>query len=322
MRCPCTAWAPPIFKEVKNMNFNFDNVDELNDSIFESLFGENEDREPVALYMRYSSDNQTENSIKYQRAALRSYCLNHNMRIVREYADRERTGKNDKRLEFQRLIEDAQKKPRWKKVLVYKLNRYFRNAKSAIAYDDVFADHGIEVISVTQQIDNSPSGRLMRHIFYVFDEFQSDLIAEHTHMGMMSKASEASHCGGKPPLGYDIDNKRLVINEQEAEIVHMIFKCIDNGCSYVQTAKLLNEKGYRTKQGKPFTKNSFDLILSQEKYIGVFTWNKTRQRKSNDTRNSHAQKLEDEQIRVENAIPAIIDRDLFDRVQQKRDSRV
>ena len=61
------------------MYLDNENIEDLNENISDVLLSEAENWEPVVLYMRYSSDNQTENSIKYQRAALRAYCINHNI---------------------------------------------------------------------------------------------------------------------------------------------------------------------------------------------------------------------------------------------------
>ena len=274
-------------------------------------------------YFRFSSENQTENSIAYQRAAALTYCAGRDIELVDEYVDEARTATNDKRPAFQRLMKDAVEHPEWDMVIVYDYSRFARNSGDALKYTSLLEDVGIELASITQTFDNSNEGFLMKGLTHLLNEYYSRNNSKHTHAGMKEKALVASHCGGKPPLGYDVDaNHKLIVNEYEAEIVRMIFNYVDTDVSYAKMAKILNEEGYRTKKGKPFNKNSFDSILSQEKYIGVYSWNKTRKKKSDHTRNSHAKKPLEEQIRIENAIPAIIDRELFDRVQQKRDTRV
>lgn len=306
---------------MKSLNLDLYNDPEFTEAT-EELYRDDEQKEPVVLYMRYSSDNQTENSIRSQRAALRTYCITRNLYIMNEYVDRARTGRNANRDAFQTLIEDAKKNPPWKKVLVFMFNRYFRNSAEAQHYDDLLSGYGVKVVSITQDTDDTPIGKMLRRLFYVLDEYQSDIIATHTYNGMLSTASKGTHCGGIPPLGYDVDaNKKLVINAVEADLVRKIFAMTDLGYSYQRMAKYLNESGYHTKVGKPFTKNSFDNILHQEKYVGIYKWNQTQKRKSNDTRNSHEHKPLEEQIRIEDGCPAIVDKALFERVQKRLSSR-
>ena len=107
-----------------------------------------DEQEPVCIYMRYSSDGQKENSIDYQRKNNISFCVMKNYRVVNEYIDRACTGTNTRREGFQKLVEDAQNHPEWKKILVYKYNRIFRNDTEATYYRDFFRDLGIEIVSV------------------------------------------------------------------------------------------------------------------------------------------------------------------------------
>lgn len=276
----------------------------------------------VAAYMRYSSNNQDEASIAYQRSAILTYAFNKGYFVSVEYIDEARTGTNDRREGFQQMISDANEKPDWTKILVYDFSRFARNSKDANNYIADLEDLNIELISVTQEIDNgSGEGMLMRGIINLLNEYYSRNLAKHTHAGLKLKASKAKHCGGTPPLGYDILNDRLVINEHEAEIVRLIFDMYENMFSYSQMAKELNNKGYTNKQKKPFTTNSFFSVLHQEKYIGTYTWNKATRKNNKGKRNNHKQKPISEQVILEDAIPAIISKEQFDRVQQLFTSR-
>lgn len=273
----------------------------------------------VVAYYRYSSNNQDENSIEYQRLAAQEYCKRNNYDLVKEYIDEAKTGTNDNRAGFLQMKKDASKSPTWDAVIFYDFSRFSRDVSLAIQDTAYFHDLDIDLISITQPLDNSNEGYLMRHFIYSLNDYYSKNNAKHTHEGMKLKALQGLHCGGTPPLGYDVDeNKKLVINPEEAIVVKLIFDCFDANFSLNQTAELLNSRGYLTKAGKPFTKNSFDNILNQEKYVGIFSWNTTQKRKTNYTRNSHAKKSLEEQVRIENAVPAIIDAEQFYRVQEKR----
>lgn len=275
---------------------------------------------PVVAYMRYSSDNQNEKSIKYQRDAITAYAKSYN--IVTEYVDEACTGTNDRRAGFQKLMHDARLCPQWSKILVYDLSRFARNNNDATKYLAELEDLDIEVISVTQTFDDSNEGVLSRGITNLLNEYYSRNLSKVTHSGLSQRAKESKHCGGKAPLGYDVDKKgKLVINEEEAEIVRLIFDLYESNYSYNRMAKELNNRGYKSKTGKPFTKNSFPSILTQEKYVGIYTWNKSRKKNNKGTRNSHKHKPTEQQVIIKDAITAIINKEQFDRVQAMIASR-
>lgn len=275
----------------------------------------------VAAYMRYSSTNQDEESIKYQRAAIMTYAHRKGYYITCEYIDEAKSGRTDKRDGFQEMIVDARNKPNWSIILVYDMSRFSRKATDSSNYENELEDLGIKLISVTQEFDNTNEGFLMKGIVNLLNEYYSRNLGKHTHAGMKQKAKEAKHCGGTPPLGYDVVKGDLVINEYEAEIVRLIFDMYENNFSYSQMATELNGKGYANKHGKPFTINSFSSILRQEKYIGTYTWNRAVKKSNKGTRNNHKQKHKDDQVNLENAIPAIITKEQFERIKQIFESR-
>ncbi|MBR6736337.1 MAG: recombinase family protein [Oscillospiraceae bacterium] len=273
-------------------------------------------------YFRYSSDNQNENSIEYQRHEALAYCNRKGLTLVDEYVDEAYTATNDKRPAFQRLMRDAQRNPDWRTVLVFDLSRFSRNASDAFKYKNILKDHNITLIGIKQDFGSSNEGFLMESFTHLMDDYYSRNNSQHTHAGMSTKASIGSHCGGTPPLGYNLDaNKRLVINEEEAETVRLIFDMFEKDYSYNRMAKILNDAHRTTKYGSPFSKNSFDSILHQEKYTGLFSWNKARQKDSRHRHNSHAQKPLEEQVRLPNGCPQIISEEQFFRVQEKLSTR-
>ena len=158
----------------------------------------------VAAYMRYSSNNQDKTSIMYQRNAISTYALNRGYFVAAEYIDEARTGTNDRREGLQQMIADARAHPKWNKILVYDFSRFARNSKDSRKYTDELEDIDIELISVTQEIDNNSSdGPLMRGVINLLDEHYSRNLAKHIHAGMKLKAKDGMHCGGNPPLGYE-----------------------------------------------------------------------------------------------------------------------
>ena len=275
----------------------------------------------VAAYMRYSSKNQDEESIKYQRAAIMTYANHKGYYITCEYIDEAKTGRTDRREGFQEMIADAHNRPSWSKILVYDMSRFSRNSIDSSTYTADLEDLGIDIISVTQEFDDSNEGFLLRGIVNLLNEYYSRNLAKHTHAGQKQKSKQGKLCGGKPPLRYDVVKDKLVINEYEAEIVRLIFDMYENQFSYSQMAKELNSKGYTNKHQRPFTVNSFSSILHQEKYIGTYTWNKTPKKNNKGRRNSHKEKPEAEQVILKNKVPVIISKEQFERVQQLFASR-
>ena len=290
---------------------NYKNVD-CNVSCF------HDEPEPICLYMRFSCDGQKENSIDYQRKNNISYCVMKNYRVVNEYIDRAHTGTNTRREGFQKLVEDAQNHPEWKKILVYKYNRIFRNDTEATYYRDFFRDLGIEIVSVTQPYGNAPEGDLMGTITFAFDAYFSKLVAMHTKDGMLTMAEKGVALGACP-LGYKIDSDtgKLVIVEEEAETVRKIFNMYELGYSKQKMADVLNSEGRKSKKGVPFSKTSFESILRNEKLIGRMCWNKSSSKNSKGHRNSHKLKPERDWVVVENACPRIISDEQFAAVQAR-----
>jgi len=278
-------------------------------------------RKAVA-YMRYSSDNQQETSIEYQRAKINLYCATNNIALVREYVDRAYSATNDKRPAFQVMMYDAKNKPEWDMVLVYDLSRFSRNYADAVSYKNLLKDLDIKVISTTENFGDSNEGFLMEGIKDLINDYNSRDNARKTHAGMTVKSKKAGHCGGIPPLGYDVDPEgKLIINPEEADTVRRIFNMFELNYSYTRMAKILNEEGRKNKLGLDFGKHSFNSLLRQEKYTGTYIWNRAKAKNSKHKYNSHACKPIEEQTRIEGGCPQIISFEQFQRVQELLDNR-
>lgn len=273
-------------------------------------------------YMRYSTDNQTENSIEYQRAEIQRYCDQKGLTLRKEFIDEAYSATNDRRPDFQRMIAESESSPDWDTILVYDSSRIFRNASDASQYRTYLRDCGITIVSIKEKFPSSAMGRFAESMTDTVNAFYCEQAKEKTHDGMRVKAEKAQHCGGVPPLGYDVDaDGKLVINEAEAGTVREIFRLYNAGYSYNKMVKDLNDKGLRTKAGKPFTKHSFSSILTQEKYIGIYRWNKRRAKNSKGRYNNHAYKPVEEQTVIEGGCPAIIPLKQFQAAQKKLSQR-
>ena len=255
----------------------------------------------VVLYLRYSSDKQTEQSIEGQRRVCEEFCHRQDYRIVGEYIDRAASASHDtdKRRDFNRMIGDSARGG-FEAVVVYKLDRFARNRYDSATYKAKLKKNGVRVISATENISDTPEGIILESVLEGMAEFYSAELSQKVSRGMNETALKGNNCGGTTPLGYRVNKntKKLEIYEPDAQIVREAFALytMDKPIDYI--VKLFNSKGYKTAKGNPFNKCSFATMFNNEKYIGVYTYN---------------------DIRLEGAIPAIIDRDTWDKAQVIRE---
>lgn len=264
-------------------------------------------------YCRYSSDLQNEASIEQQKNELEEYAKKNGITIIKYYVDEAKSGTKDTRESFQELISDACKLKKVQAVLVWKTDRFARKAMDSLFYRNQLAKHDIRLISITQPIDDTtPEGMLMTTMLAGMDEYYSQNLASNIKRALKFNAEESLFNGGIPPLGYDIKDRKYVINEKEANIVRTIFKMYTDGYSLIDIAIKLNSMGYKTKRGTEFKKNSVHSILGNEKYIGNYVFNKGYKDNNKIVRT--------DLIRNENSIPAIINKEMFEMVKSKRES--
>lgn len=275
----------------------------------------------VALYARFSSDNQRTESIDAQIRAMKAYCHEQHFHIVSVYIDEAKSATNDRRPNFQQMIQDSSKGI-FDIVLVHKLDRFSRNRYDSAIYKSKLKKNNVSIASVLEKIDSSsPESVIMEAMLEGMAEYYSKNLSREVMKGMTETALQCRHTGGCCPLGYDLDsNRKLIINPHEAEAVRIIFEMFDNGYGYSEIINYLNDNGYKTKKGCIFGKNSLYEILGNEKYTGVFIYNKASSQNHNHTRNNHSYKAYDEIIRIENGCPQIISKELFERVQKRREN--
>lgn len=275
----------------------------------------------AAIYARYSTDHQREESITAQVRACTEYCKRKGYALVRTYADEARSATTDDRPQFQEAIRDA-KAGLFNILVVHKLDRFARNRYDSAFYKRELRRAGVKLESVLEPLDDSPESVLMESLLEGLAEYYSRNLGRESMKGMRETALQAKHNGGRPPLGYDIDDDgHYVVNEHEARAVRLIFELYDRGFGYGKIINELHSLGYRTKRGGHFGKNSLHEILKNEKYMGVYVFNKVRERIPGLPRSNRRLKPPEEVIRIPGAVPAIVSEDVFRRVQDKMDKR-
>lgn len=274
----------------------------------------------AVLYARFSSDNQRSESIDAQIRAMKAYCKYNHIAIVDTYVDEAKSATTSQRPAFQKMIADSKLRT-FDIVLVHKLDRFSRNRYDSAIYKRELRKNGVAVYSVLENLDNSPESIMMESVLEGMNEYYSQNLAREVMKGLTENALQGKHTGGRPPLGYDVDvvTRKLVINEEEAKAVRLIFEMYADGKCYSEILEELFKRNYKTKMGKHFLKNSLYGILTNQKYQGTYIYNKSAAKSGDGTRNSHQYKSDDEIIAVDGGCPQLIDKETFAKVQKRMD---
>ena len=268
----------------------------------------------AAAYIRVSTDDQIEYSPESQKKALIAYAKAHDMIIPEEYifADEGISGRSTRRPAFQRMIGTAKLKPApFEVVLVWKFSRFARNREDSIVYKSMLRKQcGIEVVSVSEPVGEDKTSILIEALLEAMDEYYSINLAEEVVRGMSEKARRGGTLG-KLAYGYRSENGAAVIDEDTAEVVRRIFRDFDSGVPVKRIAAELNECGILTSKGLKWEGRTVEYILRNPFYIGTTHWTPER------VRGKHAETISGTTILTEGTHPAIIDRQLFDRCQER-----
>lgn len=272
---------------------------------------------PAVTYDRYSSDNQKAESITAQLRYNHEYAKKHGYEIIKDYIDEAQTGKSDNRDQFQQMLTDA-KSGLFQVVICHKVDRFARNRTESAIHKYNLKKQNVKVVFSGQAIDDSPEGQLMEGILESMAEYYSLNLAKETMKGLRENAFQCKFNGGYVAFGYSIEpvTKTYVINEQEAFYVKYIFEAYLKEKKYREIIEDLNKWGVKSRFGREFTESSLHDLLQNEKYMGVYTFNK-RTPRAMDGKRTGAFKEDDEIIRVPGGVPAIIDEEAFIMVQEK-----
>lgn len=250
----------------------------------------------AVVYARYSSHRQGEQSIEGQLAEAKKFADTHGLTIIHEYCDRAMTGRNDNREQFQLMLSDASKHA-FDALIVWKTDRIGRNKEEIALNKYHLKKNGVKIYYVAEAIPDTPEGIILEAVIEGMAAYYSEQLSQNIRRGQRASAAKAQCIGGNRPLGYKTGpDKRFVIDPETAPTVNLVFDLYAEGKTIAEIVEILNSKGLRTLRGHPFTHNSLRTILKNEKYIGVYTYK--------------------DEIRLEGAIPPIIDEETFYKVQK------
>ena len=223
--------------------------------------------------------------------------MKNGMTVINEYCDRAISGKTDNRPSFQRLIKDSEK-GNFDAVIMYTLDRFARNRYDSAIYKAKLKKNGVKVFYAKQPMPDTPEGIILESVLEGYAEYYSENLSRNIKRGLKENALQCIATGGAGlPLGYTVgEDRKYKIEPVGAKIVQEIYQMYADGMSATQIINVCNERGYKTVRGNQFNKNSLRTILKNDKYIGVYRFM---------------------DIVIEGGMPAIIDKKLFDKVQEK-----
>ena len=277
----------------------------------------------AALYLRVSTARQAEHdvSIPDQKRQGEAYCASRGYELVEAYVEPGASATNDRRPEFQRMIEAGTSKPApFDVVVVHSFSRFFRDHFELEFYVRKLAKNGVRLVSITQEMGDDPMHVMMRQIMALFDEYQSKENAKHVMRALKENARQGFWNGSLPPIGYRVIaaeqrgakvKKKLEIDPLHAETVRLIYRLALEGdgttgqMGVKKIVSYLNRNRRFTRDGGRWGIGQVHRVLTRRTYVGEHEFNKRSK--------SKALKPVSEIVVV--PVPPIIDREIFDAVQ-------
>jgi DNA invertase Pin-like site-specific DNA recombinase len=228
-----------------------------------------------AIYTRKSTDEGLDkefNTLDAQRDASEAYVASQRAEgwvLARDrYDDGGFSGGTLERPALKRLLGDIER-GLVDVVVVYKIDRLSRSLTDFAKLVDVFEAHGVTFVSVTQAFNTTTSmGRLTLNILLSFAQFEREVIGERIRDKVAASKARGMWMGGKVPLGYDVRDRKLVMNEAEAARVRRVFEVFAETGSGAETVRRLRDEGVVAKSGRPLNKGDAYKLLNNRTYVG------------------------------------------------------
>ena len=250
----------------------------------------------AVIYARYSSDNQREESIEGQLRECMEFAERSGLTVVATYIDRALSAKTDDRPDFQRMIKDSAK-GLFQVIIVWKLDRFSRNRYDSAYYKMMLKKNGVRLVSAKENISDGPEGIILESMLEGIAEFYSAELSVKVLRGLTENALKGKYNGGGMPWGYRADEDQYYqLDENVAPLAREVFVRYADGQRMKDIIDWLNGLGAKTQRGKPFNYSSIYAILKNRRYIGEYQYR---------------------DVVLPGAIPAIVESELFARVQQR-----
>ena len=280
------------------------------------------------IYTRVSTSMQVEGySLDAQKDKLKKYADYQEMSIVGEYSDEGKSGKSvEGRPQFKQMLVDIESgKDNVDYVLVFKLSRFGRNAADVLSSLQKMQDYGVNLICVEDGIDSSKdAGKLMISVLSAVAEIERENILVQTMEGRRQKAREDRWNGGFAPYGYQLVNGELIIAEDEAEIIRIIYdKFVNTTMGMAAIAAFLNNSGYKKKLRQNNTIEGFSTsfvkgVLDNPIYCGKLAFGRRKNEKISGTRNEYHIVKQKDYLLSDGIHEAIISEEMWNQAHRKR----
>ena len=280
------------------------------------------------IYTRVSTSMQVDSySLDAQKDKLRKYAEYQEMSIVGEYSDEGKSGKSvEGRPQFKQMLSDIENgKDNVDYVLVFKLSRFGRNAADVLSSLQKMQDYGVNLICVEDGIDSSKdAGKLMISVLSAVAEIERENILVQTMEGRRQKAREGRWNGGFAPYGHQLVNGELIIAEDEAEIIRIIYdKFVNTTMGMAAIAAFLNNSGYKKKLRQNNTIEGFSTsfvkgVLGNPIYCGKLAFGRRKNEKIPGTRNEYHIVKQKEYMLNDGIHEAIISEEMWNQAHRKR----
>ena len=266
-------------------------------------------------------------SLDAQKDKLRKYADYQEMSIVGEYSDEGKSGKSvEGRPQFKQMLVDIESgKDNVDYVLVFKLSRFGRNAADVLSSLQKMQDYGVNLICVEDGIDSSKdAGKLMISVLSAVAEIERENILVQTMEGRRQKAREDRWNGGFAPYGYQLVNGELIIAEDEAEIIRIIYdKFVNTTMGMAAIAAFLNNSGYKKKLRQNNTIEGFSTsfvkgVLDNPIYCGKLAFGRRKNEKISGTRNEYHIVKQKDYLLSDGIHEAIISEEMWNQAHRKR----
>ncbi len=227
----------------------------------------------VAIYTRVSTEDQAKEgfSLDAQRERLEAFCKARDWEIAATYVDDGHSGRDVRRPAYQRMMAE---RDRWDTILVIKMDRIHRNSRHFMEMMESLSEWAKDFVSATESLDTTTAmGRFVMDIIQRIAQLESEQIGERVYMGMSQKAKVGPGVLGFPaPLGYDLLEGVLCVNEKEAPVVREIFRMSLSGKTMEDIAQVLNARHVHTKTGREWAPIKVYRILHNPLYAGYLRW--------------------------------------------------
>ena len=223
--------------------------------------------------------------------------------VIKHYIDRALSAKTDNRPEFQQMIKDSEKRL-FDIVLVWKLDRFARNRYDSAHYEYLLERNHVKLVSATEPISDSPAGIMVKSMLTGMAEYYSAELSEKVVRGMTENVLKGKYNGGTIPIGFKVDEEKFFqVDPLKAPFVVEAFQRYNDGATMKELMNWLNDSGVTTNRNQKFTYNSIQTLLTNCRYIGENRFKDIV--------------MPDSIPVIPDSIPVIIEKELFDSVQDK-----